>query len=66
MPFYTFKCTKCNAITDELVKIGTESTTCDTCGAQRSSSQVSALMRTGFRTASHPIGDHHANKITKE
>ena len=33
MPFYSFKCTNCNAIKDELVVIGTESTTCKECGA---------------------------------
>jgi putative FmdB family regulatory protein len=34
MPFYTFKCTKCNATKDELVPMGTESTTCANCGSQ--------------------------------
>jgi putative FmdB family regulatory protein len=33
MPFYTFKCTKCDATKDELVSMGTMSTTCATCGA---------------------------------
>jgi putative FmdB family regulatory protein len=32
MPFYSFKCTKCNVTADELVKMGTESTVCATCG----------------------------------
>ncbi len=32
MPFYTFKCTTCNTQCDELVPMGTESTTCTTCG----------------------------------
>ncbi|MDQ0154946.1 zinc ribbon domain-containing protein [Robertmurraya andreesenii] len=32
MPFYTFKCTKCNTQRDELVPMGTESTKCATCG----------------------------------
>jgi putative FmdB family regulatory protein len=32
MPFYTFKCTKCEVAKDELVKYGTESTKCATCG----------------------------------
>jgi putative FmdB family regulatory protein len=32
MPFYTYKCTKCNVTKDELVPMGTESTKCTTCG----------------------------------
>jgi putative FmdB family regulatory protein len=32
MPFYSFKCTKCNVTKDELVPMFTESTTCATCG----------------------------------
>lgn len=33
MPFYTYTCTKCNTQKDELVPMGTESTTCAKCGA---------------------------------
>lgn len=33
MPFYTFRCTKCNTQADELVRMGTESTVCKECGA---------------------------------
>ncbi|AYA77363.1 hypothetical protein DOE78_18970 [Bacillus sp. Y1] len=32
MPIYTYKCEKCNVTKDELVRMGTESTTCQTCG----------------------------------
>jgi putative FmdB family regulatory protein len=32
MPFYSFRCAKCNVTKDELVPMGTESTTCATCG----------------------------------
>jgi putative FmdB family regulatory protein len=32
MPFYTFKCPKCNVTADELVRMGTESTKCAECG----------------------------------
>jgi putative FmdB family regulatory protein len=32
MPYYTFKCEKCDVTKDELVRMGTESTTCSTCG----------------------------------
>ncbi|MGM0904234.1 MAG: zinc ribbon domain-containing protein [Bacillota bacterium] len=46
MPFYSFRCTKCNAVKDELVRIGTESTTCATCGsptAKQPSFRVNAV-----------------------
>lgn len=33
MPFYTFKCPKCLVTKDELVRMGTESTTCAECGS---------------------------------
>lgn len=33
MPIYTFKCEKCNVEREEIVRIGTESTDCPTCGA---------------------------------
>lgn len=32
MPLYTFECPRCNTKGDELVPIGTESTTCKECG----------------------------------
>lgn len=34
MPFYTFFCPKCNVTADELVRMGTETTECKTCGTQ--------------------------------
>jgi putative FmdB family regulatory protein len=32
MPFYSFRCTRCDETKDELVRMGTESTKCATCG----------------------------------
>lgn len=32
MPFYSFKCTKCQTEIEALVRMGTESTTCHECG----------------------------------
>lgn len=34
MPFYTFKCPKCDITKDELVKMGTTETVCETCGSK--------------------------------
>jgi putative FmdB family regulatory protein len=34
MPFYSFKCPKCNVTADELVRMGTGSTVCKTCGTE--------------------------------
>lgn len=33
MPFYSFKCPKCEAVTEKLVKMGVESTVCYQCGS---------------------------------
>jgi hypothetical protein len=48
MPFYTFKCTKCNVSKDELVRIGTESTTCANAERPPSSNRASGSARTDF------------------
>jgi putative FmdB family regulatory protein len=54
MPFYTFKCPKCNTQRDELVRMGTESTTCAECGTstekQPSFKAVALGLPNGFHT----------------
>jgi putative FmdB family regulatory protein len=35
MPIYEFQCEDCGAVFEELVKTGTEATTCGACGSER-------------------------------
>ena len=48
MPFYSFKCEKCNELKDELVRAGTESTTCTTCGTP-------TVKQPSFRFSAHGL-----------
>ncbi len=34
MPIYDFKCTKCEALSEKLVKLGTETIECPECGSE--------------------------------
>ena len=48
MPFYTFYCAKCKTQKDELVKMGTESTQCTTCGTP-------TVKQPSFRFSAHGL-----------
>ena len=48
MPFYTFYCAKCHTKKDELVPMGTESTTCATCGTP-------TVKQPSFRFSAHGL-----------
>jgi putative FmdB family regulatory protein len=54
MPFYSFKCEKCNEVKDELVSAGTESTTCTTCGTQ-------TVKQPSFRFSAHGLPNGFAS-----
>jgi putative FmdB family regulatory protein len=54
MPFYSFKCANCDEVKDELVPIGTTSTTCATCGSQ-------TVKQPSFRFSAHGLPNGFAN-----
>jgi putative FmdB family regulatory protein len=54
MPFYTFKCTKCETQCDELVAMGTESTVCKECGEP-------TVKQPSFRFSAHGLPNGFAN-----
>jgi putative FmdB family regulatory protein len=54
MPFYTFKCTKCNTQDDELVPMGTEITICAKCGSP-------TVKLPSFRFSAHGLPNGFAN-----
>jgi putative FmdB family regulatory protein len=54
MPFYTYKCTKCSEVKDELVPIGTESTECKECGAP-------TVKQPSFRFSAHGLPNGFAS-----
>ncbi|PFP30227.1 hypothetical protein COJ96_05810 [Bacillus sp. AFS073361] len=54
MPFYYFKCTKCDEVKNELVAMNTESTTCATCGAL-------TTKQPSFRFSAHGLPNGFAN-----
>jgi putative FmdB family regulatory protein len=53
MPFYTFECTQCKTQRDELVKAGTESTTCRECGAPTAKQPSFRVNVTGLPNGFH-------------
>jgi putative FmdB family regulatory protein len=54
MPFYYFECTQCKTVRNELVSMGTESTTCATCGSQ-------TVKQPSFRFSAHGLPNGFAN-----
>jgi putative FmdB family regulatory protein len=58
MPFYSFKCPKCEAVTEELVRMGTESTTCAKCGEP-------TIKQPSFRFNAHGLPNGFANTRSK-
>lgn len=54
MPFYTFACTNCEAVTEKLVRMNTESTVCDKCGSP-------TAKQPSFRFNAHGLPNGFAN-----
>lgn len=64
MPIYEFKCTECEHVKDEIVKMGTTTTECEKCG------KPTAKTMGSFLFAAHGLPNGHnavrANKNAKK